>query len=121
VFSLQGDPRGALAHWRESVCLNPNSARARTFLGRQWMQRGDTAAARVEFEPAARLDPWDTAARAQAYDVEAQFNLAVAALRAGNPAEAQFEEAPTLDPTIAKALEGLATVRHLLGQGAGSH
>ncbi len=72
----EGDTSGAVAAWQGAVATGWTSAAAEHNLGTVALARGQTAAARLHLERAARLDPLDDAVAR---------NLALARARAGAP------------------------------------
>lgn len=108
IRALQaGDMDRALSLLNASVAANPADGRAHGYLGICKARKGDLAGSVNSLQEAARLQPSDPMA---------QFNLAVALMQAQRTDEARaaFQAVLALDPSNAKAQQGLQQ----LGAGA---
>ncbi|MGQ0733786.1 MAG: tetratricopeptide repeat protein [Acidobacteriota bacterium] len=99
----------ALAHFRESARLQPESAAAQYNVGTTLLQLGDREAAIRHFEHALRLDP---------DHVRARTNLGAALRLQGKPTDAirHFREALKTRPDEGDALYNLASTLTLEGE-----
>ena len=104
----EGDTSGAVAAWQGAVATGWTSAAAEHNLGTVALARGQTAAARLHLERAARLDPLDDAV---------VRNLALARARAGAPEPSVVQAAGARVVAVVRPL-GLVTLALALTFGA---
>ena len=101
VLSEQGEPDGAIDHYRRAVELRPDYAEAHYNLGRLLVEKGEAEDAIAHYERAAAINP---------NDAEAQNNLGVTLFGIGraDDAIAHYQKALEIQPDYPEASCNLA-------------
>jgi tetratricopeptide (TPR) repeat protein len=102
ALSDQGDPEGAIAHYRQAIELRPSYAEAHYNLGRLLVQKGQVDEALTHYQEALEINP---------ADAEAHNNLGATLFASGRVDEAiaHYRKALAIQPDYADASCNLAS------------